>query len=298
MKRLLIDDIDVYAAYGIFITDGCYNNLISYPSLKKPVLVNDWAEEDGEDIDLTAVVLDPKEFELSFATQQQDQVGAFMQMLSAMTYHEFRFEDLNRVYTLRLAGQSSKKMYVCSETFSLRFADDYPMSRRVEGVPSSEMVSQRGYVLDDVDLSAYGVYVLDGSDAEILKIPEVKKNMIVNSPLNDALKYRVKTVQLPCLMLAKNLDEFWRNYDALLFALTQDDTRNLYYDKLGEEFSCYYTSANVSKFLVTNRVWCQFTLSLTFTSFGVSTVDDMLLSTEDGAAVITEQGNYLINLNE
>lgn len=297
MKNLLIDNIDVYAAYGIFMTDGCYNNLISYPPLKKPVLINDWAEEDGEDTDLTSVTLMPKEFELSFATQQQDKVSEFMQMLSGKTYHEFSFGDLNRIYSLRLVGQPSKKMYAKSETFSLRFADDFPMKGRVEGIPVSNMVSQRGYVLDDVDLSAYGVYVLDGSDAEILKLPEVKKNILINSPLDDALKYHAKSVQLQCLMLAKNIDEFWRNYDALLFALTQDDTRNLYYTKLGEEYSCYYNSSSVNKFSITDRVWCQFTLSLTFTSFGVSTINDIILSSENGAGIITEQGNYFINLN-
>ncbi|MEG2282374.1 MAG: hypothetical protein RSB93_04020, partial [Rikenellaceae bacterium] len=117
MRNLLIDGIDVYATYGIFITYGCYNNLISYPALKKPILVNNWAEEDGEDVDLTSMVLDHKEFDLSFATQQQDKVFVFIQMLSAKTYHEFNFGDLNRVYTLRLLSQPNKKMYSRSEIF-------------------------------------------------------------------------------------------------------------------------------------------------------------------------------------
>ncbi|MEG1554168.1 MAG: hypothetical protein RR363_04020 [Rikenellaceae bacterium] len=297
MRNLLIDGIDVYATYGIFITYGCYNNLISYPALKKPILVNNWAEEDGEDVDLTSMVLDHKEFDLSFATQQQDKVFVFIQMLSAKTYHEFNFGDLNRVYTLRLLSQPNKKMYSRSEIFSLRFADDYPMRRRVSGVPSSDMVSQRGYVLDDVDMSRYGVYVLDGSDAEIMKVPDVKINITDNMVLNDALKYHSKNVQLPCLMLAKNIDEFWHNYEALLFALTQDDARSLYYDKLDEEYSCYYNNSKVVKFRIADRVWCQFTMSLTFTSFGVPIIDDAILSSENGSGVITEQGKYFINLN-
>ena len=86
----------------------------------------------------------------------------------------------------------------------------------------------KGYELDDVDLSAYGVILLKGSNQEILKSPAVKKNLLQNFKYQDGaiydgqfVKFQTKDVNLKCLMRAPDFDTFWRNRDALLYDLTR-----------------------------------------------------------------------------
>ena len=54
-ETIYIDDIDIYARYGVVITSGGYDGLLAFPALKDPE-ANDWPEEDGVEVDLS----DPK----------------------------------------------------------------------------------------------------------------------------------------------------------------------------------------------------------------------------------------------
>ena len=62
---LLIDNIDVYSAYGVSIRKGGLNEIVNFPSIK-PVEVNDWHEEDGEEVDLSEIKLESKAFDIHF----------------------------------------------------------------------------------------------------------------------------------------------------------------------------------------------------------------------------------------
>ena len=81
----------------------------------------------------------------------------------------------------------------------------------------------KGYEIDDKDLSDYGVVVLQGSNAEILKAPTVKKNLLQNFKRQDGaiydgevVKFQTKEVSLKCLMRTRTIEAFWRNHDRLL----------------------------------------------------------------------------------
>jgi hypothetical protein len=301
--KLYIDGIDAYSEYRVFIAEGGYRELVAFPALKK-VESNSWAEEDGSEFDLSAPVLDSRELSINFGFSGVDALfGWFMSLLSDMSYHTFVFAEIGRTYRLRLVSQPNFILKPAMGLFSLRFADDFPLDGYSYLVPAGGFVLPQNWELDGRDFAEYGVYVLQGSEAEIEKSPAVKKNLLTNiNSMSGAMydgeyvKFETKDVKINCLMRASNLTELWRNYDALLYDLVRPDERRLYVDSTGYEYPCFYKNSTVEKFTPTGKIWLQFSLTLTFTSFRVDG-EEFLLATEDGKLVITEQDDYAIDLN-
>jgi len=300
--NLHIDGLDVYSLYRVFITESGYKDLIAFPPLKS-VDSNNWLEEDGEEFDLSDPALDTRELSIKFAFCGDDNLFSdFFGLLSDDAYHDFNFLDLGKTYRLRLVSQSDMNKKPMLGTFTLRFADDFPLSGYMYVPPQSSLFQQQGYILDGKDLSEYGLYILQGTDTEIQKSPATKKNLLQNINNKSGVIYdgetvvfQTKEVKLNCLMRAKTLTEFWRNYNALIFDLTRPEERNLYLDFSIFEYPCYYNNCTVEKFTPIEKIWFQFSLILVFTSFRVDEVGD-LLSTEDEIFVTTEQDNYTIDL--
>ena len=271
----------------------------------KTVESNDWPEEDGQEFDLSAPALDTRELVLKFAAHRVQRVGAFVELLSDHAYHTFDFRSIGRTYKLRLASQSALNLAGRLETFSLKFDNDFPLPDNYTYVePQSELVAQSGYELNARSLAEYGVYILKGSDAEIQKSPAVKKNLLQNlkgqhgaTYDGEVVAFQTKEVKLSCLMRAKTMDEFWRNYNALLYDLIRPGERSLYVDNTGYEYPCYYKSCSTTQFHPVGRIWFQFNLTLVFTSFRVGD-DEYLLASEDGEWVMSEDGVFAIDLRE
>lgn len=300
--RFYIDGKDAYSEYGIFIAEGGYNELLSFAPLKK-VESNDWPEEDGQECDLSSPVLNTRELALKFAAHRVLRVGAFMELLSDHAYHTFDFRTIGRTYRLRLASQSAFNLAGQLETFTLKFDNDFPLPDGYAYMePQSDLVAQSGYELDGRSFADYGVYILKGSDAEIQKSPAVKQNLLQNLDSQHGATYdgemvafQTKEVKLSCLMRAKSMTEFWRNYDALLYDLIRPGERSLYVDKTGYEYPCYYKACSTTQFHPVGRIWFQFNLTLVFTSFRVGD-DEYLLASEDGEWVMSEDGVFAIDL--
>ncbi|MDR0659090.1 MAG: hypothetical protein LBG18_09220 [Mediterranea sp.] len=301
--KLYIDGQDTYALYHVFVAKDGYKELVAFPSLKT-VESNNWAEEDGEEFDLSTPVLDTRELSVNFSFHGDDsRFGAFIELLSDGAYHDFNFIEIGKTYSLRLVTQSGMAQVSTVGTLSLRFADDFPLPDYEYVAPQSSIIPQRGYELDERDLSEYGVTVLQGSDTEIEKSPAVKKNLLQNIKSQSGAIYdgenvafQAKEVKLNCLMRANTLEEFWRNYNALLYDLTRPDERLLYVDAIGYEYPCYYKSCSVLEFSPIGKIWFRFTLVLVFTSFRVEG-EEFLLATEDDELITTEQDDYSINLS-
>jgi len=274
IATLYIDGHDVFVDYGIFITEGGYNGLLSFPSLKEPDKT-DWAERDGIEVDLLNPVLNAKKFSVSFAVKSNGDFNGLMALIFNQVYHTFNFAEVGLIKSLRVVSCSDFKGTNNSlRFFSLEFSDDFPLSAYSYQVPVSTQISQRGYELDSNDFSKYGVAILEGSDAEILKPNAVKPNLTVNVKYvsgetysNDGVVFQSKDVKLKCLLLATNISEFWRNYNALLFDLSKSGLRTIYYSGLG--YKCHYKSSSVSRFDMKGRIWCEFEISLVFTKLGV-----------------------------
>lgn len=302
--RLFIDGKDAFAEFGVFVSEGGYNELAAFPPLKSVKSI-DWQEEDGIDADLSAPVLDSKEFSMEFALSgAYYRLGAFVELLSDKAYHTFDFKEIGRTYRLRMVSHTNLDTALYLGFITLRFADDFPMDGYTYAAPVSTIPAYDDYEIDGRRFTDYGVRVLGGTLAEVEKSPAVKPNLLRNIGTQSGVIYdgervtfKSKEVKVMCLMRAATLPELWRNYDALLFDLVRPEERRLYVDATGEEYPCHYKSCSVSEFYSTDKIWLAFTLTLVFTSFRLNG-EEFLLSAEDNELVTTEEDNNVINLSK
>ena len=299
--KTYIDGIDIYSAYGIFITKGGYNGLITFPPLKKPDL-NDWQEEDGIEVDLTNPKLDTKEFSITFAAHRQQKVQDFILQISDGAYHSFDLREIGQVFTLRMLSEPSREVMKSLEIFSLNFADDYPLKDYSYLPPVSSSVRQIGYTIGSKRLSEYGCWVLQGTESEIRKIPAVKQNLLRNNNSTagaiydpTVVTFQAKDVVINLSIMAGSLAEFWRNYKALLYDLTRAGENSIYSEITEETYLFYYKSASILDLNPSgSKIWCDFSVTITLMDFEIIP-DATLLSCEDGILINTEDG-YFINM--
>lgn len=302
--KLHIDGKDAFIEYGIFVHDSGYSALVQWPALKS-IDSNDWPEEDGIDPDLSDPKLNTKDFTIKFCCVDNEKTVKLFQNLTDGAYHAFMFDEIGIEKELRLVSQPDISTIVPLQIFSLRLADDFPL----KGYQYMEPVSipdcyQQGFEIDGVDLSSYGVWITEGTLNRILKAPDVKQNLIVNTENiegaiyeNTNVRFKSKDVVFKCFLKAPSIEIFWRNYNAFLYDITRPTERMLYIIDSEEYFSFYYKSSQVRKFaiLYDGSVWCEFDITLCFISPRPGQVE-YLLTTEDGRLIITEEStdNYSV----
>lgn len=302
--KLYIDGNDAFTAYGAFVAEGGYDELVAFPPLK-PVDSNDWHEEDGIEADLSDPVLDAREALVKFAfTGDAMRFGEFIKLLSDNAYHTFYFKEIGRTYRLRMVSAPALQTVHTLGLATIQFSDDFPLDGYTYAAPSSTMPTGDDYELDGRPISDYGIHVLAGTLDEIMKSPAVKQNLLRNIGTKTGATYdgefvtfQAKDVKLNCLMRADTLDDMWRNYNALLYDIVRPGERLLYVDATGLEYPCYYKSCMVSEFYASSDIWLKFSITLTFTSFRVSG-REYILASEDDECIITEDGEYAIDLEE
>lgn len=300
---IYVDGIDIYEAFGVFVAEGEYKGLATLHSLQTPKSIS-WSDEDGVEVDLSAPALNSKEFQMGFVAHRKPNTGAFLELLMDKAYHEFDFRSISRVRKLRLSDQSGLDLFNQLDTFSLQFVDDFPLHGYSYVPPKSNMADQDKYELDGRSLADYGISVLKGSQSEIEKSPAVKLNLLrtiagQSGAIYDGevVVFKAKDVPLRCLLRASSMQEFWRNYDALLFDLVRPEERSLYVESTGLEYPCYYKSSGISELYTEGKIWCEFSLVLSFISFRVG-ADDYILATEAGEWLTLEDGETLIDMGD
>lgn len=319
-EKLYVDGVDAFDRYGIWVANNGYIDLISYPAFKN-LDSNSWPEEDGCETDLTSPVLGYNEISFNFYAKDYYKAMDFLALVCDKSYHEFRFTEVGVTKSLRLVSEPSKKLYINMESFSLTFSDDEPM----DGYSYKEPLNDGGvrmvqdYELDGKKLSDYGVYLLDGSDAELVKSPAVKKNLLIDIPSQkgaiydgEQVVFEKKDVALKCFMRASCAAAMWRNLNALVYDLIKTENvideegyeypsaeRSFFVDNVTTEYPCYYNGLKATKFQVLpdGRIWLEFTLNLVFTKFVVDEIE-ILLATEDSELIVTEDGEYYIDLKD
>lgn len=302
--RFYIDGKDAFTEYGVFVQEDGYNELVAFPSLKS-VKSNDWQEEDGIEADLSAPVLDTKEFSMKFVfTGDNYRFGGFIELLSDKAYHTFNFKEIGRTYRLRMVSHTNLDTALFLGFVTLRLADDFPLDGYTYTAPASTVPPYGDYELDRRKLTDYGIRVLEGTLSEIEKSPAVKQNLLRNIGTQggaiydgERVTFKTKEVKVTCLMRAATQTELWRNYDAFLYDLARPDERWLYVDATGLEYPCHYKSGSVSEFYASGKIWLKFTITLVFTSFRVED-EHYLLAAESGEWIITEEGDFAIDLTE
>ncbi|MCQ2058666.1 MAG: hypothetical protein MJY71_02410 [Bacteroidaceae bacterium] len=276
--KLYIDNVDVYARYGVFVVEGGYNELLAYPPLKT-VTQNDWQEYDGVEADLSAPVLNTREITVRFAVRfavrgASSLLFEFCAMLADGAYHVFRSTEIGRSFRLRLVQHTSFEAVSVLGFLSTKFADDYPLEDYEYEAPTGGGVAENDdYTIDGRPFTDYGVRILQGSLDEIRRGNSVKQALLRNitsqaGAIYDSgtdVTYKAKDVKLNCLLRADDLEEMWRNYYALLYDLIREDERTLYVKDLNADYPCYYRKCSVNQFSASGRIWLQFTLTLTIT---------------------------------
>ncbi len=300
--RLFVDGLDAYTTWGVYVTEGGWGELIAYPPLKT-VKSNDWQEEDGLEVDLSAPVLGSAEPSIRFAFAGRfSRFHDFINHLASRSYHEFRCASIGRTYTLRMLQVPNFAQLRDLGTASVKFSNDFPLHGYTYQPPQSSIFTVADYLLDGRPLSDYGCFLKQGTFAELMKPPAVKTNQVRNistasgAIYNDtAVTFASKEVRLNCLMRADSLTQLWRNYDALLYDLTRPAERQLEVESAAHTYLCHYKRANVSAFYHTGKIWLEFQIALVITG-NLRPSDDCLLSTEKGEFITTEDTANAIDL--
>ena len=301
--KLYIDDNDAFTAYGIFVQNGGYSGVVQWPSLKA-VDTNDWPEEDGIDPDLSDPRLDSKEFSISFCCVDHDKTILLFQTLTDEAYHTFDFRDIGVKKELRLVSQPNVNTISPLQVFDLQLADDnYLKWFEYDTLIPIPSCTQRGFQIDTIDLSEYGVWLTAGTLDQVLKAPAVKPNLKVSTKTikgsiyeDSSVQFQSKDVVMKCTLISPSLEVFWNNYYSLLYDLTQPYNRDVYMEDSGELFEAYYKSSRVSRFTVSDSgVWCEFDITLCLLSARPGQVA-YLLAAEDGDLIITEDSDDNYNV--
>lgn len=287
--KLLIDGIDAFIEYGVSVARYGYKQVIQMPSFKK-LDSTDWPDDDGIETDLTDPQLDTRNLQIEFNITNIRYAEDLFDELSQGSYHDFNFCELKKTYRLRMTQNNKFSSLIKLGTITLTFADDFPVvPTGTHYLLGETEVQQVGYEIDGLDISQFGAWVLKDTDTNIRKAANTKENLKVSAKNSTGLKYdgsaayfKTKDVAVKLLIDAPDIDEFWKRWNALFALLLQPESRLLFYRELETEYDCYYKSNSVSKFdiLRNGKVWCEFSVTLTFTNYRPSG-QYMLLAHED-----------------
>lgn len=299
--RLYIDGIDAFKAWGAFIFEGGWNELIAYPPLKPP-RTNEWQEWDGIEVELTAPRLAPRKASLRVGvTGKGADPFELLHYLINPPRHSLRSELLNRAWRLRIEGVKALVTTGDCTAMTLSVVEDNPLPVAYRRPTRTERQGETLWI-DGVPLSAFGARALQGTADELQRYGTLRSwltqefagiaGQTADTTLAPPLKAREATI--PILFRAGSMEELWKNYDALLFALLQSGERTLYYSYVEEEYKVYYTSAKVVEFFPDSAPWLRINLTLTIIDGGRTNNMGRILATEDGTAV--EAGDSLIQI--
>lgn len=309
--QLYIDGVDAYTTWGVLIVQGGYKGMATMPKLKS-IDTNDWHEEDGIEADLSAPVLDGRSFTVSLGVLDVDYgIDAFLSIVCDGAYHTWNFAEAGRTLKLRVISFPDLDSLRLLGTFSVKVSDDFTPFDVEEDeeytyIPPASTLGYKntGFRLDGRDLSEYGIRVIEGTLDTFRKPSDIKENMLRDISTKAGIIYdgkkvtkKNRSVSVNCLMRAASNEEFWRNYDALLYDLSRADERVLSVDALRTELKCYYSGISVSEYVPVlkdfGNAWFEFTLKFTLVG-AVGEYSEALLATEASDYVITEDGYYIM----
>ena len=272
--RLYIDDIDAFAAWGVYLQDGSGKAVVQMPPMKA-VDTTEWAEYDGLEADLENPVLDARQLKLDFHVTDITGVDIFYDTLMASVYHDFRFPRIGKTYRLRLTSCGGVSLCLRHGILSLTFSEDICLIP--SATPSAtNLVPSDGYRLDSRDLARYGLRVTEGSEAQVRRWADIRQRVKHNSRYSagvtydgtGAIRLRNRDLTLNLHLHTATVSAFWQRWNALFTSLTEAGEHNL--SAYGMSFSCYYKSSSTKVFRVTDggEVWCDFSVTLCVLSYG------------------------------
>lgn len=264
--RVLIDNVDIWEAYGVYVSEGGYNELLQWAPFKR-ISVVDWHEVDGVQPNLTNPKLDSRTFKLSLWGTSQG-LNAVVDKLRAHAYSRISFGSLGRQYKVRVVGASEVQGFPELANVELSLADDYPLSGYNYTAPQRTITAiNNSYKLDGTSFSEYDVVLLDGTALSFQRPADIKENLITNLSTQDGavcdnskLYKKSYTATLRCLMRATTLEALWRNYDALYWDMTRRGEHIIRLGAVG--YAVYYEGMKVNRFYPDGKIWLEFDVNV------------------------------------
>lgn len=255
--------------YGCALRQGALKGLLAFPNLKK-YDTNDWHEADGIEADLTAPVLDARQFDLPLYFGSASGYTSFFDELATASYHELSVSPLGIRKVFRFVSAGQPIIVRDSILVSARFSDDNPLDGYNYTAPNYTHVRNEVWRLDGLLLSRYGIKVLEGSRSQGWQIPKPKENLIRNIETVDGVIYDdhaskagTYTFTLSCYMTHSSPAAFMACWNALLFDLKRPGARTITGDLKDSPLKAVYELCSVGDVSITGGLHVKFNLTFT-----------------------------------
>ena len=298
-----IDGINMSERFGVFISRGGYNKLLTFPSVKDPES-NDWPEYDGIEVDLSDPKYGAVTAEISFVAGNRNIfVSDFINFVSMPGRRVLRIISLGREWVVRLLTNPQLTDYIGVTSFSLEFSIDDPVLPSLSDPEGGGInIPVSAYELDGIPFDRFGIVIEKGLD-DIIKMPAIKKTLssayrTSNGIEYDAelVKFSSKEVTLKGCFITSDIPRFWACYEAFFGALIQPGLRYLYVDYMGDEYPCYYKKSDDFEIeYLSAYTIVSFSITLVFTVFRLGEME-YLLAGEDGCLIVCQDGETLIDM--
>lgn len=261
-KIMTIDHRPVSDFSAFVIAD--YKGVVQYPPLKK-IESNDWAEEHGLEVELSAPKLEKRTFEVSFLLQQKDKYHDFVQFLTQTTYRLWHFSKIQKAFRLRVIGFSSYNEFLEKLEIKVKVSDDFSFLNDTYAPPNRN-IGTESWRIDGVPFSKYGIFVLQES-VNIHQEEETKPILEITNRLTNGVKVHTQSLKLKsrktmirCFLKA-NVTDFWNDYTLFLHDLTKPEERILSTER--KAYRGCYQSGKVLYFAKKNdTLYCEFEIEL------------------------------------
>lgn len=270
MERYFKIDGKSSQQYLCTLREGSVKALLAYPPLKA-YTSNDWHEEDGIEADLSAPVLDARQFDLPLYFGSLDGYRTFFAKLSETSYHTVEVPEIGYSKKLRYVSAGQPTVIYDMILASVRFSDDYPLDGYVYQAPTYNAVSGGLWGIDGHSFDSYGIQILEGSRSNAWKLPPVKENLTRNiatlpGVIHDdhASKSKSQDITIKCYMSHDAAEAFTAAWNALLYDLSKPGARTIHGDIFGGlTMTAVYKSSTVGEALVSNGIHVVFDLVFT-----------------------------------
>lgn len=279
----IIDGTDI-ATLGMFIERDGSNDLLAFPERRRPDQ-NDWAEEDGIDVDMTDIFFDAKKVVINYVMLADDfpsfqqRIKAFESLHTLPGMRQIYIREYATTFILRFVSfqdyrhkggyyKPSKKR----AEFAVEYAMDDPLQLYTTAIssPVGDPKSNQYVKFNGRDLSGYGIIVKDIYRSALkprsVKDVLVRKIHIVSGQEADTemleTHRKSREIEIDCAMMASNRNELLINMTALFNEFRKSTPIQLMIAY--ESTCCYYTkTSRFSKpFPFSKKVRLDFTLHL------------------------------------
>lgn len=279
--------------FGAFLLDGSYTGMLTWPSLRN-VVMNDWWEEDGVDVDMTEATLSGRTLTVLIGISGEGKRERFTSWLMGQgRRHTVTESAIGLNSELRLAGVTAlgtAGMDTLTK-LALVYHDDklggfLNSDGEIEPYsPTSSLGLSDDYSINGKNLGVFGIRTLGGADSfrkpALVKDGLVRDVATANGRIADVkgdaehplglTRYGAKNVTLTCLMRGRSVSEFVNNWHALIYECSQKGVRaastELYSSLTGETYGAVYAGGQFSKiYSDADGVWAIMSVSFTLVS--------------------------------